>query len=264
MDGTHESRRYRKHGKLGKEPEQIKCESVVVARTSSAKIESNCHLAPVRDGKVSCVGRDSLETRRCRFTKRSGSSVLDKDGRRWAVSGELISANGDPGGGFIVAAPLTSDNKLSCAKLPRTRSAGTSDTVGTAGSTPLSVSCTPEKLLSSFNAAGLPLRNFATREVCIGDYPHPDGAELVREPEAGVYCYTGRGAALNDRRGRERDERGEYLNRGSDCHLAVLSPTVSLIVAKRPATLNSPLRVNPRSKLVWRPVSPLTIANGGR
>ena len=75
----------------------------------------------------------------------------------------------------------------------------------------------------------------------------------------GVYCYTGRGAALNDVGGRERGPSGSYLVQSYHCHMAVLSPTVSLWVAKRPANNGSTVNVN--SPLIWRPVVPIPIAN---
>jgi hypothetical protein len=110
-----------------------------------------------------------------------------------------------------------------------------------------------ETLLAPSNAAGAPLRNFTTTRVCTSSNPHPDGAELVDTPAPGVFCYTGRGAGMNDINGVERDERGNYMT-GIEASHVVWSGGFEVPAAKRPASGGFPPRWNPNSPVVWRPV----------
>ena len=107
--------------------------------------------------------------------------------------------------------------------------------------------------------------------MCSTDRIHPDDARFVRSyPWSGtgpddVFCYTGRGAALNDLNGHERDENAQYYNDTTHCHL-LQSSGYEVPGAKRPATrsLPAPGSVNVRSPIQWRPVSSnFNIANGG-
>jgi hypothetical protein len=208
----------------------------------------------ITDGRVACVGVETAQPGYCAFTPASGAWMESADGD-WAFAGQPISPTGQPGRDWIVAGAVYPDGTYP-ALMPTGH-----DTAGTSGSVPLSAGATPEKFLSPHNASGFTLQNHATREVCTSSFPHPDNAKLTRSPSPGVYCYIGRGAALNDPKGRERDEHGVYLPDTHHAHIVVLSPTHTVIVAKRPATTNSPIAVNPNSPLVWRPVSPLPIAN---
>lgn len=196
----------------------------------------------------------------CRFTRRSGDWLESTSGRLYAMAGQSITRTGRPGGRHVVASRVRR-GRVPCAE-PRRR-AQRSDSAGTPSSQELAVACTVEVLTSSQNASGLPLRNFATREVCTSSFPHPDGATLVRQPAADIYCYSGRGAGLNDINGTERDQYGVYYPQEEFCHVAWISG-VEAPVAKRPATRSypSPGSVIQNSALLWRPVNPnVTIAN---
>lgn len=109
---------------------------------------------------------------------------------------------------------------------------------------------------------GLPLLNYATREVCTSSFPHPDGAMPIRKPSPAVYCYKGTGAALNDPSGTERTSNGVYLTGSARCHV-VWSGGYEIFAAKRPAvrTYPAPGAIDPNTPIVWRPVTTLTIVN---
>jgi hypothetical protein len=131
------------------------------------------------------------------------------------------------------------------------------DVAGVSQSQELTEICAVEVMGAATNAAGRPLRNYATLPVCTSSYPHPDGARLHSADRArGVYCYIGEGAGLNDRNGRERDRDGVPYLGNYACHVG-WSGGLEVWVAKRPSTIKFPApgRVDSRSPIVWRPVS---------
>jgi hypothetical protein len=137
------------------------------------------------------------------------------------------------------------------------------DAVAAMAGTELAASCAIEMLNADTNVTCQPLQNFATVKVCTSSSPHPDAAELVSaDDQAGVYCYSGRGAGLNDPTGTERDETGSYFPQSPYCHV-VVSSGVETIAAKRPTTRSFPRHeVVDHSRLRWLPVdSTVTIAN---
>ena len=100
--------------------------------------------------------------------------------------------------------------------------------------------------------------------------PHPDGAELVGSDAGRTFCYTGRGAAFNDINGHEADETGMHPEGTKDIHV-VYTGEDETTAAKRPATMGGwPMKPNPNSPIVWRPVSsmkigsPFVATGGGR
>jgi hypothetical protein len=121
----------------------------------------------------------------------------------------------------------------------------------------LSGSCLLEISLSAGNAAGTPLINHATLNVCTSSFPHPDGAKLVSIllPDSGgiSYCYTGPGAGLNDPNGTERDAGGVYYSDPNYCHV-VWSQGYEVPAAKRPSVVFG--QVNILTPIVWRVVAP--------
>jgi hypothetical protein len=133
-----------------------------------------------------------------------------------------------------------------------------------------------ETLRSPRNSSGFPLENHATTTVCTSSDPHPDqhgegGAEtkpelVVRDLERTpvLTCWRGEGAALNDRRGRERDINNVYLPENRHCHMSALG-TATFPVAKRPGMKfdeGGDFVLDITTPIVWRMVLPgIDIAN---
>lgn len=217
----------------------------------------NMRLSKITGGKVPCVHVETAEPAECEFTRRSGAWLESKKG--WfAKAGQAISLDGQPGGEYITAAKIGPEGAVPCLE-PNGR-----DEAGTPSGMELGITCVVETLNSPSNATGLQLRNVATREVCTITYPHPDGARLARQyvDQFGyrIYCYTGRGAALNDSNGTERDEWGIYLRGPEYCHVAWQSG-YEVTAAKRPDVSGFPKRVNPRTPLRWLPLTTAPVAN---
>ena len=79
---------------------------------------------------------------------------------------------------------------------------------------------------------------------------------MVGSDAGPTFCYTGRGAAFNDINGHEADESGVYLQGTQYVHV-VYTGQYQTLAAKRPATAGGwPMKVNPKSPIVWRPVAP--------
>jgi hypothetical protein len=145
------------------------------------------------------------------------------------------------------------------------------DTAGwVAPGTELAVSCVVEDSNKEWNAYSAygwsPLVNYATTQVATANdpvtHPHPDGATYAG-PGAGVFFYTGPGAALNDINGTERDAYMNYLPGERYCHM-IISSGYEVPGAKRPATrtLPAPGIVNGKTVVTWKPVNPnVDIAN---
>jgi hypothetical protein len=218
----------------------------------------NMRLSKIEAGKVLCVHVETAEPAECTFTRKSGAWLESKKG--WfAKAGQAITLDGKPGGEYVTAAKVGTEGAVPCLE-PTGR-----DNAGTAGGEELTDGCVVETLGSASNATGLPLRNYATLEVCTSSYPHPDGAPLWGYYWSGktyVFCYQYTGAALNDPNGTERDGYGNYYTVAEYCHVT-WDPGYEIPVAKRPATKPYPYpgTVDPESPLLWRPVSNLAIAN---
>jgi len=226
----------------------------------------NTRLTPIKKGKVPCVHVETLRKATCAFRPDSGDWIETASGG-YALLGQWIAKNGDPGGEYTVAAAVGEDLAVPCVEPTANDLSGT----GTADA--LANACSLERFLSARNGSGAKLVNFATRPVCSTSIPHPDetveGPVLVEclgeDPQS--CCYTGKGAGLNAANGTERDANNFYLQQSSlHCHVAV-SSGVELYAAKRPATRlvvgpgSFEWVVEPFSPLVWRPVSPANIAN---
>jgi len=92
-----------------------------------------------------------------------------------------------------------------------------------------------ETLLSSSNAAGVPLRNFARTRVCTSSDPHPDGAELIDYAATRGVLLHRTWPGMNDINGVEQDEHGNYIT-GKEASHVVLSGGFQVPAAKRPST----------------------------
>jgi hypothetical protein len=216
----------------------------------------NTRLAEIKAGKVGCVHVETAELAFCRFGRHSGNWLETASGD-FAVANQPIALDGEPGGEYVVAARVNRDGTV-----PGLEPAG-QDSAGTATGMELAWYGVVETLLSSRNASGRPLVNYATKEVCSSSYPHPDGVTPTRSPSPGIYCYTGTGAALNDINGWERGPDGRHLSGWDRLHIAWVGG-YEIAAAKRPAVASwpAPGRVVTTSLIVWRSVAPtVTVAN---
>jgi hypothetical protein len=209
----------------------------------------NQRLALIQDGAVPCMHWASLEIASCAFrtdlADASGHWLEDKDGRRFAQVGQLLTRDGAPGGPYVIGARVQGD------KAPCVGASG-HDTAGVPAGEELGGACVRETMGSPSNATGRPLMNFATIPVCTSSNPHPDGAQL-QSSQNGVYCYIGQGAGLNDSNGRERDQSGTYLRGNAFCHVGFNSG-YEVPAAKRPGVKAGwPKKVDTASPIVWRP-----------
>lgn len=204
--------------------------------------------------EVPCVYIEKASRATCTVNSTSAPWFRGKDGNIYMKTGYRVDLNGTPDGDYVISAAVGSDNTVPCVD-PAAR-----DTAGTSVSTELAAACVVETLNVATNATGLQVDNYATLKVCTSSNPHPDNAELIKGT---TYCYIGRGAALNDINGSERDEYGNYYPDENHCHVAWISG-VEAPAAKRPATKSFPAPgvVNTASPILWRAVAnSISIAN---
>ncbi len=242
------------------QPKDSFCDPVPVKTTHGTRYEAYCRLSRVRHGEVPCAHANTGRVTRCTFTPGSGRWIESVGGDVFAIAGQSIARNGKRGGRFTIASKRGKDGRPPCAA-PRP-TARAADSAGVSTSTEGYEACTVETPLSAANASGQRLLNYATREVCSSSFPHPDGATPVRRPSPGIYCYTGAGAALNDPSGGERNQSGVYLTGAARCHV-IWSGGYEIFAAKRPAvrTYPAPGAVDPKTPIVWRPVTTINLAN---
>lgn len=254
------------------------CAPVEVTRVHGDGFLGHARLAKIKNGKVGCMHKEEGTLATCAFSTAPGSESgawLESPEGTFALVGQGVSRQGQPGGEHVVVAPVSDAAPAPCLE-PTSM-----DTMGliAAGEELIKI-CVVEDMLEEWNALSaygwFPLINWANREVCSnnnpGTRPHPDNAFLVRSfPQPGsveddTFCYTGRGAALNDINGTERDEQGMYLLFDEAyCHYLWQSG-YEVPAAKRPATrsLPAPGSIVTSTFIVWRPVNPnINIANEG-
>lgn len=227
-------------------------EPVVAKRLHGKNFFGNTRLAKIDNDSVPCLQMDTAAPARCVFTRTSGS-WLDSGKGRFAKVGQAITLDGKPGGDYVVAARINPDGTV-----PALAPAG-HDAEGVPAGTELAGACVVETLLSSTNATGRRLVNYATREVGTSSYPHPDDAQVIRQQWNGTawsYYYIGEGAGLNDMYGTERDQNGIYLNGAAHCHI-IWANGYEMTGAKRPGTKSypSPGAVVTTSPILWRGVN---------
>ncbi|MGH3769536.1 MAG: hypothetical protein ACRDS0_06235 [Pseudonocardiaceae bacterium] len=211
----------------------------------------NSMIGRITNGTVPCVQVDTAAPATCAFHPDTSSWMESPQGD-WALAGQPTSPTGEPGD-WVTAAQVNPEGTY-----PALMATG-HDTTGAPSAVPAAGGAQPEQRLTATNASGWPMENYATLEVCTSTYPHPDGATLTRSPSPGVYCYIGKGAALNDPRGIERDAAGVYLPETHNAHVILVGSTI-VIAAKRPATSSTPAVIT-NSPLLWRPVVNMPIAN---
>jgi hypothetical protein len=212
----------------------------------------NYRLAPIsRSNTVWCLQADSLELGECSFAAASGT-WLDADGGRFALVGQAITRDGEPGGEWVIAAKISDDRTVPGVD-PRLFTSGTSGFVSPGEGCELAGAAVLETGKSSSNATGLPLQHFCRLPVPTNSHPHPDGAQLVGGTCGPIFKYIGAGAALNDVNGREADETGHYYPGSAYAHV-VWNSGYEVPAAKRPATYSWPPLINQNSPIVWRAV----------
>jgi len=227
---------------------------VPVSRVYGDWTRVNYRLTPIVRGKVHCVHVETAKVVECAFPRDTGSWAEGAQGE-YAAIGQAISRDGEPGGDYIVATRIPRGS-IPCIDLRHVK-----DVVGTAEGCELSGGAIQEVLNSAANASGQPLQHFCSLPVWCNSHPHPDGAELIAT-DGSAYCYSGRGAALNDINGREADASGNYLPGSRFVHV-IYSGGYLTIGAKRPATAGGwPIKLKRDSPIVWRPLSPyLTVGS---
>jgi hypothetical protein len=221
---------------------------VPIGRINGDLTLCNYRLAPIVGGKVYCLHVDTAEPFECAFSNDSGCWV-ESDHGAYAAVGQIISRDGEPEGPYsqyVVAAKVGDDLTVPCVPpglvpgVPIGCELGGGAVVETAG--------------SASNATGLPLEHHCHLQVCTSSRPHPDEADLVGSAEGPVFCYVGRGAALNDVHGHEADARRLYLPGTRFVHV-VWNSGFEVPGAKRPAARAGwPPALNPDSPIAWRPV----------
>ena len=262
-----------------------KAAPVLAKRLHGGGFFGNSRLGKIENGTVPCVDATTAEPAQCAFNKHATStgllggllcplldtlgivqcppaksgSWLESPNGDYALTGQGISLQGKPGGGYVIAAKINPNGTV-----PALEPSGR-DSAGTPVGSELAAACTIETIGSRSNAnPALRLENYATLQVPTSDNPHPDGAALTSATSEGVFYYPGRGAGFNDRNGTERDEFDRYLPRSSACHRGWNAASSSEFpAAKRPLnTSYYPQRVLPKTPIAWRAVHPtLAIAN---
>jgi hypothetical protein len=161
-------------------------------------------------------------------------------------------------GSFIVGTIPDADGRV-----PAIGASGR-DTAAAVAGTDLVDICYLETVGSETNVSGMPLWNDVTRYVGTTTLVHPDGAlQVSKDDVRGIAWYTGRGAALNDTSGQERDDSGYYYRSTSGCHY-IPWQGVQVPAAKRPSTKSFPAPgvVDVFSHIRWLPANPyVDIAN---
>lgn len=273
VDPTPEIRRIVNRGDNGPPAKPSKCRMVVVDRAHGGKrMLPGCRLAQIKRGKVPCMQIETAKVATCRFKRRTGPFLESKAGPDYALVGDSLSRDGDKVGTWEVAAKRSAARTVPCRAPARKPAVSSADTLGwVPEGTDLATACVVEEMGTEWNALSVygwyPIANVATREVCSSNdpnrNPHPDGAQLVRSPAPGVFCYTGYGAALNDINGMERGEDNNYLAGDGHCHY-IVNGGYEVPAAKRPATksLPAPGIVNTKTPITWKPVNPnIAISN---
>ena len=241
------------------------CQMVKVRSAHGGFIMGNTNLAPIRRGRVPTLDPATNKTVYARFKSNSGKWVTTRNGKRYALAGQWISRRGRRDGNLIIAAPVTPKHRVLCTPRMGLR-ASAADTASYASDGTLPGGGYTETSLSARNVTDRLLDNVATRDVCSNQSVHPDGAARSAtnpNPSPGLWCYSGRGAALNDPNGMERYSPalgGTYIDSPYHRHYVIYSG-MTVPAAKRPSTYPDG-RVIPNSPIVWRIVAKnATIAN---
>lgn len=255
------------------------CDAVKVTDTHGKKMFPGCQLAEIVDGRVPCVHVSKEKVKDCAFKtgkKTSGKWLEGVEGgedKKFALGNQAITRKGKRGGPWVVASKTTRSGELPCRKVtaadrkmarqinrgvraPRDSASYASDgTLPGAGYT--------EVPTAAANTSGVPIENYATREIFQNSPIHPDGATQTSNPAPGTFGFKFKGAGMNDMYGMERFSPAGgnvYIDDPYHRHfITYLGATVA--AAKRPNTKPDGTPI-PNSRIAWRTVAPnANIAN---
>lgn len=251
------------------------CSPVEVTTVHGDGFLGNNRLALIENGTVPCLHVEEATRATCAFSTVSGHESgewLESPQGNFAKTGQSLTLNGIPGGDYVIAAKVSDAEPAPCIEPTSMDVAGR-----LAEGTELVSTCVVEEFNQEWNALSAVygywrLANYTEMEVCSANDPdkhlHPDFGVFVRSyaspgsATVDTFCYSFYHAALNDLNGTERDDTLTYYTDEEHCHMGV-SSGVEVPAAKRPATfsLPAPGRVNTKSLIMWRPVSPIDIGN---
>ena len=228
----------------------VRCEPVAVRDAHGGHIRANTSLAPVHAGRVLTLDPETGATAQTRFTGKRW--VTATDGTRYAVANQRIARGGRT---VLVASPMRPDQRIPCTRRERV-TAHAADTASSTADGSLGSGGYLEKAASTANVSGRPIENYATRPVCGSTPAHPDGAPIVSQPRSDMWCFSYRGAGMNDVNGAERyspAQGGTYIDDPYHRHFIVYNGA-TVPAAKRPAVYPD-CRPVPGSPIAWRPVA---------
>jgi len=243
----------------------IDCKTIAVRDTHGGFIRKNALLTPIRHGRVRTIDPSTNAMASTRFTARSGKWLTGRDGKRYALANQFITRTGRADGNLLIAAESLPGRMVRCA--PQIASlAFASDTASYASDGTLPGTGYTETSGSTTNITQRLLDNVATRDVCSNQSKHPDGAAPSAtnpHPSANSWCYSSRGAGLNDPNGVERYSPslgGMYIDDPYHRHFVMYSGA-TVAAAKRPAFKPDCTPVA-NSPIAWRIAMPkCNIAN---
>ena len=239
-------------------PSRMSCHVVPVGEVHGGSIAPMSHLTRIEHGTVLALNANTGAKTTIRFTSRSGRWLEGKSGARFAMAGQALTRDGRPGGAYLIAAKLGRGRSVLCAGSTDLTAHAADTASKPATGTNLPLQGVEEVAGSTYNRVQL-LENHSPQKVCTNTPTHPDGATLVSRPSATVWCYSGRGAWLNDPYGTERQApsapfTGGYFGDANHTHRVVYNNYV-VPAAKRPATKpNGEAILN--SAIAWRTYSP--------
>ncbi len=255
------------------------CDAVKVTETHGKKMFPGCQLSEIVDGRVPCVHVTKEKVKTCAFKmgkKTSGKWLEGVDGgedKKFALGNQAITRKGKRGGPWVVASKTTRNGELPCRKVTaedrkRARQINRGkrapyDTASYASDGTLPGGGYTEVPTYSTNTSGVPIENYATREVFHNSPIHPDGATQTSNPAPGTFGFKFKGAGMNDMYGIERFEPaggGLYIDDPYHRHFITYNG-YTVAAAKRPNTKpnGQPL---PNPSIAWRTVAPnANIAN---
>lgn len=237
------------------------------------RMRPNCQLSEIVKGTVPCVHATKQKVKTCRFrTQGKGSGqwlegVQQGEKANYALAGQPITRKGKRRGAWVVASRATHDHEVPCRK-PAPDQADKDTASAESAGTNLPASGVEEIPASTTNVTGQPLQNWATREICLSSATHPDGATLSSHvPNSNVWCFSGRGAGLNDQYGTERQTLeaptyGTYYVDTNHTHRLLYNNAVVPAAKRPPLKPNGQPFSTPPATIKWAPYVPsATVAN---
>ncbi|TYL51167.1 hypothetical protein [Agromyces mariniharenae] len=200
-------------------------------------------LAPLVHGKVAALHLETLDLATCDFNEQI--DWVGTDDGVFVRVGATLSLDGEPGGSYTIAAPINDDGAV-----PALRVGESDNAPGIPADIELHTAIIREEGNSPVNAGGFRLLHFTQSVICSSDNPHPDGARPISGGPP--WCYTGEGAALNNRFGVQFDRYGRRIY---DFEHVLWYSGYEVIASKRPNTKRYPVPVrwSTTTPIRWRP-----------